>query len=533
MHIMTLGDSGPRPNGQLLQAHNLGSPSNSKDVAPLINSLPLELLVKILGGVYQLIRRRSRGLPSDETWTVRYQLVCRRWREIIRSTPQFWQEIGVWASPRWLAFSLKRCAGAPATVSAYHPVRPDEIYVTLRQHASSLGACYIHSSLLWLPSFASLLATPMPALETLSLDGDGQLADVAVTHDLVPRLTTLDLRGCTAPLDTTIYTSLRSLTLFGSSWTISYGDFLHLMGKCHNLEYLSLDAYIINRFTAQIDQPRTMSAVLRCLRVLKLSGYPKTLFHLLTTLHAPRATRIELRNYLKDMTSDPLVTRLLAPNPQLRYPFLSSPRTVSLRCWDDAPFKLSLLCGPDRDALFSIGYGTLRKSFKPGNANLQPNLIATTDTFSALSVDTLEVEGCLDLVAVETWQRVFETFSNLRTLKLRGVGTLDVVWAGLSRATACSLERDGVLCCARLSEIATDSDHIPPFKFIATPTLLEGVREALGARAEAGAARLKKLKLYLEYTRELWMETYRHGNAALEDVRALVDELDYRDCRAS
>ncbi|KAI1791008.1 hypothetical protein LXA43DRAFT_1014050 [Ganoderma leucocontextum] len=509
------------------------APSND---APL-NILPPELLVKVLANVYLLIRRAE--IPWDNNWTTPYQLVCRRWRDVICSTPQFWQEICVCSRPRWLEFCLTRCAGALATVLVFRPVWPDKIYATLRRHASSIRECHIHSLGALMRGLPSLLVTPMPALETLSIDGvayyGDDLADIPITHDLVPRLIDLDLRTCTAPLDTAVYTSLRSLRLTSCWWTISYGEFLGLMGKCHALQYLSLDEDVIDSFIDQIANPTIdhlpsmMPVVLPRLTSVKLSGQREVLFHLLATIHAPQARRIELTNCRDDDESGPVISRLLAPNPQLRIPFLSSPHTVSLSCWDEAPFKLCLRCGPRRNGLFSIDYGTPHDEEWPGNANLQHNLLATMDIFSVASVDTLEVEGCLDQVAVETWQRVFQTFSNLRALNLKRRGTLDSLWVGLSRATTSSLERDGALCCPRLSEIAIDGRPNSPYKFSATPTLLEVVRAVLRTRADAGGTRLQKLRLYLQYTDELWSQTSELRDPFVEVVKALVGELDYHD----
>ncbi|KAI1791015.1 hypothetical protein LXA43DRAFT_459632 [Ganoderma leucocontextum] len=342
----------------------------------------------------------------------------------------------------------------------------------------------------------SLLATPMPALETLSLNGpyhEDEILDVPITHDLVPRLASLFLLNCTAPRDTALYTSLRSLTLFGTSWTISYDEFLDIISKCGVLEHLSLDEKILDQFAEELadlpagHRPRMPTpVVLPRLKVLQLHGQRQTLFHLLAIMHAPQATKIDLTNCLDDDEPGPLITRVLAPNPQLRYPFLSSPRAVSLSCWDGDPFNLCLQCGSDRDALFCVDYGMVHNELRPGTAHLEHNLVAIMDLFSLASVDTLEVKGRLDQVAVETWQRVFATFSNLRTLHLKGRGTLGTLWLGLSRASASALERRGVVCCPLLSEIAIDDRF---------PLQLRGHDSAL-RHCAWGAARTRRRRWY-------------------------------------
>ena len=131
----------------------------------------------------------------------------------------------------------------------------------------------------------------------------------------------------------------------------------------------------------------------------------------------------------------------------------------------------------------------------------------------------------------------FETFSGLRVLVIDGGGSLDALWEGLARATTASLDRarDGLkagVCCPRLSEIAIGGTPAAYSKFSASSTLFERVREALDARADAGATPLKKLQLHLEYTGPLWCKTPKNielREAFVEDVKTLVEELDYSD----
>ncbi|KAI1791002.1 hypothetical protein LXA43DRAFT_459073 [Ganoderma leucocontextum] len=515
------------------------SPSSD---APLIDSLPPELLVRILEEVY-LAHQRSGTHWAPSPWTIPYQLVCRRWRDVISSTPSLWQRINVYAGAESLEFYLTRCAGALATVHVWDPSSPDKTFATLRCHAWHIRAYHVHCDvpeLDYLSGLPLLLATPMPALEALSLDGpyrEDQTLDVPITHDLAPRLTALNLRNSKSPRDIAMYTPLRSLTLSGSQWTISYDEFLDVMSKCRDLECLNLDEEVLDPFSDELANPTTghpprmTPVVLPRLKVLELRGQVALLFHLLATLHAPQATTIELMNRLDDDEPGPLVTRLLAPNPQLRYPFLSSPRAVSVSCWDGAPFRLSVRCGPDSNALLSIDYG-MRHDL-PANSYLEPNLVDIMDFFSVVSVDTLEVEGDLDKVAVETWQRIFEAFQNLRTLLIKGRGTFDSLWLGLQRATTSSVERDGVVCCPFLSEIVVDDPpwRVSSFEFEATATVFGLIPGVLGARADAGGARLQKLQLYLHYTDELWSQMSELRDAFVEDVKALVEELDYRDGR--
>ena len=517
-------------------------PQVSSDDAQLINNLPPELFVQVLQNVYWLLERP--GVNRDANWTVPYQLVCRRWRDVICSTPQFWQKIDVSSSSQWLDFCLTRCDGIPASVEVWDPTRPEAIFSTLCRHASSIGAFRLYCNVPYLrdlPGLPPLLTTPMPALETLLLTGPhwkGEILDVALTPELVPRLTSLELWNCTAPRNVAVYTSLRSLTLLRTAWSISYDELLDVLGKCRVLEHLCLGDDITDPFAKELadlptgtDRRRTAPLVLPRLKSMILHGRRESLFHILAAVHVPQATAVELKNCVNNDQSGPLATHLLAPNPQQRIPFLSAPSTISLSCWDGSPFQMSLRGGPDGNALFSVDYGMVHNVYWPGNEHLEPNLVAIMDTFSVASVEALEVEGGLDEVSVETWQRIFEAFSSLRTLRIKGCGTLDYLWLGLARATASSLEHSGAVCCPALSEISID-DRLriaSRFRFTATTELFEIVRGALGARATAGGTRLRKFQLYLKYTDELWTRTSELRKTFVEDLKGLVGELDYRE----
>ena len=398
----------------------------------------------------------------------------------------------------------------------------------------------------------------MPVLETLSLTGpyyEDEILDVTITHDLVPRLTTLELRNCIAPRDIAVYTPLRKLSISGSECKFTYSQFLDLIRKCRALEHLSLDSEILDPFTMEVAHlpPHTAPLVLPRLKTIGLAGDHPVLFHLLSTIHAPQAINIGLSGCIDDEDSDhdeplPLFTRLLPPDSQSRFPFLSDPRVLSLRCWDKDAFDFTLRCGPDSTSLLSIDLGMVFNETWPGNENLERNLVAAMDLFSAASssasaapasasaasVHTLKIEGYPDKVAVETWQRVFHTFTGLRTLHIRGGGTFDSLWLGLQRATQSSSERDdGAVCCPSFSEILVDEPgwRVSHYKFDATAALFDLIPRTLRARVDAGGARLKRLQLYLRYTDELWSRTSELRGAFVGDVKALVEELEYSDGR--
>ena len=130
-----------------------------------ISTLPPEIFVTIIAEV-DLLSRRLNGVKWDTNWTVACQLVCRHWRDVISSTPQFWQQIAIHSSPEWLELCLTRCAGAPATIVVWQPTSPRATFTILCRFASSIEAIYIYSDR---PATVSLGARPHPRWSTVEL----------------------------------------------------------------------------------------------------------------------------------------------------------------------------------------------------------------------------------------------------------------------------------------------------------------------------------------------------------------------------
>ncbi|KAM5545499.1 hypothetical protein V8D89_000537 [Ganoderma adspersum] len=501
---------------------------------PATSNLPQELFAQIIREVYWLIRREASYNQWGSNWSSPYQLVCRAWRDVIRSTPSFWsQEIRASRNPEWLEVCLERCAGSPATVFVFTPHEPSTTFAILRHYASCISACYIQtgSEGTWAEGLSSLLTTSLPLLETLSIGALYEnIANASITHDLLPRLTTLSLDYCSPPRDTTIYASLRNLTLSQSPWQISFTDFLDVMGHCGNLESLSLDSILFNQFHETITSAAMRHSLrgtpvdLPSLRVLKLSGSREVLLNFLAILRAPLVTTLEAVTFVDLAHPGPHISQLMAPNIQLRHPLLCFPTAVSIRC-QDGDFELSLGGAKPDERLFLGIYSNHTGDPFAWNVDLEPNIMATIDTFSFDRVETLQVDGCLEDVCADVWQRVFQTCWELRVLHLKGRGAIHSIWQGFWSATISSPSPDAVLCCPLLAEIIVYSNQYGT-PFTATPTLFEMLRGTLCARADQSGTRLKKLKMTLRYYHELWNDTAEH-DAVVEEIRGLVEEFEY------
>ena len=508
-----------------------GQPGRSNGTQPIDSSLPQELFVKILREVYALILRDSPHSEWRTNWTSPYQLVCRCWRDVIHSTPWFWsQGIMVSRSPEWLELCLARCAGSPATIYGFSPHSPSATFATLGHYAPSIGACHIQSDSETSCSdgLSSLLSASMPSLETLSISAyeDAVDAVVSVTPDLLPRLTTLNLAHCPAPRDTTVYASLRNLTLHQSPWQISYADFLEAIGQCNELESLHLDAVLLDQFLgavtgSTVSRPRRRTpVVLPRLREAGLCGMREVIIDLLGTLHAPSFALIQAVTFINPTDLAPHLSQMLAPDLQLRHTFLRCPTSVSIKCRND-DFEV-LLGGETGQQLFLGIYCNGEEA--TWSMCLEPNIVAAMDRFSFEQIDTLQIDGNYEGPA-DVWRRTFQSCRNLRTLHLKGWGALDSVWQGLWDATPSSQPENGVVCCPFLEEISVNEDWYG-MPFIATPALSETIRRTLHARADQYGIRLRKRKMSLGCAGEPRDDTAGLRDVFMKDLRALVEELD-------
>ncbi|KAM5545800.1 hypothetical protein V8D89_000838 [Ganoderma adspersum] len=528
------GEESPSSDDQTVPTVQLDQPSGN--ARPITSSLPQELFVQIFREVYRLVRKEASRDQWATNWSSPYQLVCRSWRDVIRSTPSFWGfEIRVSRSPEWLEVCLERCAGSPAVVFAFTPYEPLPTFTILRRYASCIAECHLSYSTgkgPWLEGLSSFLSTPLPILDTLSINAYyEETANISFTHDLLPQLLILTLDNCIPPSDAAVYASLRAFRLSRSPWQISYADFLGLLSQCRNLESLMIEGTLLDRFLETVTTSSTMSprlrdlpVVLPSLQVLRLCGAREVLFDLLGRLHAPLVTTIATETFVDHAHPSPHISQLIAPDIQLRHPLMCRPTEIFIRC-KDGDFKVSLRHGENYDDRLLFEF--TGPSFA-WNTDLEPNIVAAIDTFSFDLVDTLYVDGVLEEVRANVWHRAFQACRNLRVLHLSGRGTLHSVWQGLwGDVTLPSSPCDGLVCCPLLTEIVVNGycDYAWT-SFSATPTLFELMWGTLRARADQYGTRLKTLKMSLRYHHELWNDTTEH-DAAVEVIRDMVEEFDY------
>ena len=90
-----------------------------------------------------------------------------------------------------------------------------------------------------------------------------------------------------------------------------------------------------------------------------------------------------------------------------------------------------------------------------------------------------------------------------------------------------------MVCCLSLSKITMEAQSGSRHQFVATPKVFDLIREAFDARATHCSGPLKKLKLYLQYINSVRLQFSGLRDTFVEDMQALVGELEYHSGRIS
>lgn len=188
---------------------------------------PAELLIKLFEHTIP-IDGLNDGLPvSNQPWVL--AAVCRRWRDIVVSTPTLWCSLTIDPAPNRCSV-LKRIDILPAVLErySYHSADAD-LYITTRDFRSvryALGVLWAHAHRirylkLDIISFMDLASRPLPRLERLHLTN---------TIIELPRLFYHDT-----------WTNLKHLLIEGETWlSISAFDLLKEAFPWERLTSLSI-----------------------------------------------------------------------------------------------------------------------------------------------------------------------------------------------------------------------------------------------------------------------------------------------------
>ncbi|RDX45927.1 hypothetical protein OH76DRAFT_1558765 [Lentinus brumalis] len=482
-----------------------------------VNTLPRELLIYVI----EYLLPTSDAVEEDH-WIGRLY-VCRRWYEIITTMPSFWRHIYVSSHPQWLELCLSRCVGMPADIYFTGRFSRQATLPMLEEHGHLVRAItysILRSS--WASDITHLLALPLSALEKVEIllqTQSQRLALVELPPESCARLQSLCLRSCDAPRDPAAYTSLRTLKLIDSSWSISFGQFLNILVGAEQLEEMVLDNCLSglrncpNGFPSSHPPTRSPTTMSR-LRTLQLTTVRSSLgAQILAHIRVPKATHINVDTYAHSDQPQPSVWGLLPKNIASFSPIFSTATSVtvgfpeSYRCEvvaQSATRRLSMSVFLRRYPQFSDTWEAMEGFLK---------------MFTDAPVSTLTVTGEAELVSGATWEHVFRSLPMLEHLDLTGRSYFGSVFAALRSA---SEHGGGFMCCPDLSTVSLlDHSHHSendPFPKVAFDQLLEALR----LRAEGGVG-LKKLKIFSRYRRWRTKKGRKYPTVAM---KRLVSELD-------
>ncbi|KAI0742627.1 hypothetical protein C8Q80DRAFT_1189749 [Daedaleopsis nitida] len=253
-----------------LMAYESGFSSDMVMSKPQEGTLSItDLPPEILSCIFQIVQDITGWTGSWEddakmsTSWIRLSWVCRHWRQVAVTTPLLWNRISDHQRSlnySWVPVFLDRAASAP-------------LHVKGRNQGHRLGMAILHPSSLVLhhlpPYTSSVLSfhfevsghrrhftqslealllpilTQMCSLESLRLHdhrtvGTGTIGFPGLTREHLPRLRSLVLIGICFPWTSSLYTSLRSLTVQWCEIPLPMSELIRILESSPNLKSLSL-----------------------------------------------------------------------------------------------------------------------------------------------------------------------------------------------------------------------------------------------------------------------------------------------------
>ena len=508
----------------------------------MITQLPVEILTLIF--VYS-----SRRHPfSDEDncdyfrvtlaksrWT-KLMLVCRRWCDVVRTTPALWRTIDVGEEKAWLKLSLLRSDNALIDVSfSSESDFDDEHAAILEPHYHRLRSFRLEW---WSPPALRVICENLPALESLEVlntsydyltrDSDGihTMTDLGITQQRFPNLRTLHVAYTPLPTDPSFYSHIRRLSLNERPFNLSLEQFMQLLSDIPGLRYLELDDFL-----QYLSDDGNVGLPLRSLPSLRFLGLhnhvPRLSTRFLSRIDIPAASLSITANVDGDFDGeenefvDVTLCDVLPPDlrtslrPQLTNVTWGRLTTV----YDEYTIEChSTIPEPDETTLVKLSLTSyMGRQWDYRQSGGIADLIAL---FGSAPLTHLETRGyCVSASYVmKRWVRLFRAFPSLVSLE---VAADDTVLAGFLEASLAS-PTDQPVVCRRLERIVLNDEWVS-LKGDRMDAIFEPLLRCLVYRAERGA-RLKELRL--EFHREAREAA---GEKYLSQLESLVSDVVFGD----
>ena len=463
------------------------SPEHASYHSLHINKLPIELLIQIFLEFW--------NVTEGPTWTLRSRagrtgsllmgwwglmLVCRRWRDVLVSTPAFWRKIRIkMDGPNdWTELCLALSASASIDVFADPDLRLQFSLDILYPHVHrfrSFRFCTVYCPRLF-ATLPHLFGNGMPLLEDFHfvahrLVVEMEDIDLRLTSRRFPRLQALWLSGIASPQDISLYAQLRRLSLSGCSHNLSFDRFLDALAASAQLEELCLAAALY-RFPDDWIRNGTCRAPIPFPRLRKLRleehGIVRTssfLAHL--RLHPSVTLWIEGAFKELDYVDDSpdivnTITAMLPPDLSSILPILSLATAVRMTISGDE-YEISGE-NPRIEPKKDISNATFMLGSRDGRGwdhFMTQGLDDLINSFGRSPLTCLNVYGDHQHGAADAWSRVFRTFPLLQVLDISGEpdGSVETVFLGLhaaSQSAATQTDTSSSVACPSLKTVAVE-----------------------------------------------------------------------------
>ena len=420
-----------------------------------IQRLPTDILLIIFDLIYESLDFSAEPIriwhnvmakgDAEVKWK-RLLGVCRRWRDVIVGTPQYWRIINVYSRPDWLNLCLSRSAGRRALpVSIYFrdshcspslvPLLSQPRYVSYigllsfdlgTQSLDALCNMFIHTRFpnLLTVNVRAVVPSAEPIQRYLGLSAERQ-----------PRLADLTLTAIRPPSDLRMYENLRALKLSSYPWDASFEDLLKLLAACSGqLERLELRG-IVPLVSTTASQHQERQIVFPNLKKAHFSHAQPRNAHILSFLRFPSATDVSLIDDVSKLQSnefqnlDAALSALLPTDPTPIIPFLSAITEVEFRAWrTDYVFVGKSESGHPCLRLQIFRYAAYPV---PWDGLTALGLADLTQLLSRARVTCFDIKVDFETLAQEDWDSAFEAFPDLECLRLSGQGGFEDVFDSL------------------------------------------------------------------------------------------------------
>ena len=441
---------------------------------PAVHNLPNELLVPIFLAFQEATEGPLWGLKSrvghNGSFYMGWQglmLVCRRWRDVLVSTPAFWRKVHVRMDGHndWTERCLELSAATSLDVCADPDLRREYSLSILYPHVHRFrsfrfGTIYCPRLLVTVPH---LFGSGMPLLEDLyfvahRLITTTEDVDIQLSSQRFPRIQHLSLSGIVSPRDVSLYAQLRTLSLSGCSHSVSFDHFLDALAASAQLEELSLMAALhvfTDNWVWDEAVPRRTPISLPRLRELRLEehGIVRT-SHFLAHLHLHPSVALWIEGNFKEtdyVNNSPdtvnSISAMLPPGDLCAtLPALSLARTVNVEVWGD---EYEISCGTPRATAKKDVPNAIFKLTNPGRGwdrFMAQGLNDLVNAFGRSPLTRLNVDGDHRCGTVDAWARVFLAFPSLEMLDVSGEPhvSVETVFLGLHAASSPSSSHTGV-----------------------------------------------------------------------------------------